>query len=66
MNLTINGSQHSHEGAGSLAELLEELGANEDQVAMMVNDRIVPKDKRGSVQLKDGDRVEILTFMGGG
>ena len=51
---------------GSLEELIRELGANADQVAIMVNDRIIPKEKRGSVQLKDGDRVEILTFMGGG
>ena len=66
MDLTINGSQHTHGGQGSLAELLEKLGANPDQVAIMVNDRIVPKGELGSIQLRDGDRVEILTFMGGG
>ena len=66
MNITLNGSQHTHRGSGALSELLRELGVNPDQVAIMVNDRIVSKDERGAVQVCEGDRVEVLTFKGGG
>jgi thiamine biosynthesis protein ThiS len=66
MNITVNGSQHSHHGSGVMAELLRELGVMPDRIALMVNDRIVPKAERETVRLQEGDRVEILTFMGGG
>lgn len=66
MTITLNGSAHVHHGSGALMELFKELGVNPDQVAIMVNDRIVPKGERESVRLHEGDGVEILTFMGGG
>jgi thiamine biosynthesis protein ThiS len=66
MNITVNGSQHVHQGNGSLAELLKELNARPDLVAIVVNGRMVLKSERVSVRLRDGDQVEILTFIGGG
>ncbi len=66
MTITLNGAEHVHHGSGALSELLKELGVNPDQVAIMVNDRIVPKGEREAVRLREGDGVEILTFMGGG
>ena len=66
MNITLNGNSHTHHGSGTLSELLKELGVSQDQVATMVNDRIVPKGERDVVRLSEGDSVEILTFMGGG
>jgi sulfur carrier protein len=66
MNITLNGAAHTHHGSGSVSELLKELGVNPDQVVIMVNDRIIPKGERDAVRLRDGDGVEVLTFMGGG
>ena len=66
MDITVNGSQHTHRGNGSLAELLKELDAQPNQVAIAVNDRIVSKHERMLVRLRDGDRVEILVFARGG
>jgi sulfur carrier protein len=66
MNITLNESPHTHHGSGALSELLKELGAIPNHVAIMVNDRIVPKGESAAVRLREGDCVEILTFMGGG
>jgi sulfur carrier protein len=66
MKLIVNGSGHEHRDGGSLKELLDELGAVDDRVAIIVNDRVVPRHAWDGVRLKEGDRVEVLTFMGGG
>lgn len=66
MNITVNGKSHDHRGDGSLDVLLVELGANLDAVALMVNERVIPRAERSSVRLQAGDQVEVLSFMGGG
>jgi thiamine biosynthesis protein ThiS len=66
MKLRLNGKEYEHKGDGTLGGLLAELKANADHVAAMVNDRIIPKSERGAFGLKEGDAVEVLTFMGGG
>lgn len=66
MTILVNGNKHDHKGAGSLDELLMELGANPEAVALMVNDQVIPRADRAGITFKDGDRVEILSFMGGG
>ena len=66
MNLTVNGNPHKHRGTGSIDALLLEIKAQPDKVAVLVNDEIVPRSKRGTVSLKEGDHVEIITMAGGG
>ena len=66
MRLVVNGETYEHGGNGALLSLLEELGANGDRVATMVNDEVVPKTSRSQTRLRDGDRVEVLVFAGGG
>ena len=66
MNLTVNGNTHVHKGDGSIDTLLAELNAQLDKVAILVNNDIVPREKRGTVSLKENDRVEIITMAGGG
>ena len=66
MKIFVNGNQHEHKGNGSLDALLKELGANPDAVALMVNDHVIPRADRTAITLKDEDRVEVLSFMGGG
>lgn len=66
MDLTVNGKAHRHEGDGSLDSLILEINAKPDKVAVLLNDEIVPRAKRGAVSLKEGDNVEIITMAGGG
>jgi sulfur carrier protein len=65
MNLTINGEQQSS-SAQSLGALVEELGMKPDRVAIELNREIVSRDRWAQTPLRDGDRLEIVHFVGGG
>ena len=62
----INGEDRSELGGKSLIEALEILGYNKNRVAVELNENIVPKSEYESTSLNDGDRVEIVGFVGGG
>ncbi len=66
MKLHINGEERSFESAGTLAELMATLGMKSDRVAVELNRDIVPRDRWLETQLKEGDRLEIVHFVGGG
>ena len=66
MKIVLNGEQHECKGDGSLDGLLKEIGAAGGRVAVMVNGEVVRNADRANVRLKEDDRVEILTMMGGG
>ena len=66
VKLTVNGESADYEGEPTLAVFLLAKGADPDRVAVMVNDEIVPRVARAARVLRDGDRVEILVFAGGG
>ena len=66
MKLIVNDREHEHSGSGTLLELLTEIGANPEQTAIVVNGKIVNRNERTSFRLEAGDRVEIVTMVGGG
>lgn len=66
MLLKVNGKEHNHNGNGSIAALLAEMDSIPERVAVLVNDEIIPSDRRAAVSLKDNDRVEIIVMAGGG
>ena len=66
MKLTVNGEPHEHQGDGKLPSLLKEIDANPKHVSIMINEAIIQHTSYNSVTLSEGDRVEILTFVGGG
>lgn len=66
MNLTINGESRDFPGDLTLAALIAQLGMKADRVAVELNLEIVPRDKWEATQLKDGDKLEIVHFVGGG
>jgi len=70
MNLQINGkeSEFCGDAAGgfTLAALVESLGMKPDRVAVELNRSIVPRDRWASTQLSEGDRLEVVHFVGGG
>jgi thiamine biosynthesis protein ThiS len=65
MNLTINGEAQVS-SAESLGLLVEQLGMKPDRVAIELNREIVPRDQWPQTPLQDGDRLEIVQFVGGG
>ena len=46
--------------------LVEQLGMKADRVAVELNLEIVPRGNWAATQLKDGDKLEIVHFVGGG
>jgi len=66
VKLTVNGDTQEHSGDGTLVSLLKEMGIDGRRVAVVVNDEVVSRGKYGSLQLREGDRVELLTLAAGG
>ena len=66
MKLTVNGEARETAGSPTLQQLLETLNPAGGRVAVVVNDEVVPAAARAGFALKDADRIEILTFAGGG
>ena len=66
MLLIINGEERSFEAPLSLAGLLEQLGLKLDRVAVEYNRSIVPRPQWAETSLAEGDRMEIVQFVGGG
>ena len=66
MNLVINGEDRTIAGPLTLSELVEQLGMKSDRVAVELNLEIVPREQWLVTQLADGDRLEIVHFVGGG
>ena len=65
MRLTINGEARES-AAATVATLMAELGLDGRKVAVERNLEIVPKSLYGQVGLSEGDRLEIVHFIGGG
>ena len=66
MLLTINGEDRTIENAANVEELLGQLGIAATKVAVERNLEIVPKTAYGQTALADGDKLEIVHFIGGG
>lgn len=66
MKLTVNGDPHHLAEGSTVATLLEELDLAGKFVAVEVNRQLVPKAQHADRFLSDGDRVEIVTLVGGG
>ena len=68
MKLHINGEQRdfTEPAPSTLAVLIEILGMKSDRVAVELNRDIVPRDRWAETRLNDGDRLEVVHFVGGG
>jgi len=66
MRLTINGEDRTVENATTVADLLEQLQIASGKVAVERNLEIVPKTAYGVTALGEGDKLEIVHFIGGG
>ena len=66
MRFIVNGEALEVSHARTVMELLDELHIKKDQVAVEVNLSIIRKDAYATFKLYDGDKVEIVKFVGGG
>jgi len=65
-SITVNGVVRELPDGWSVAHLLAELGARPEQVAVELNQRVLDRGEFATCRLQPGDRVEIITFVGGG
>ena len=66
LNLYVNGDSMQFDGDLTIADLLENLSVSSPAIAVEVNKTLVTRSFHPSHQLHEGDRVEIVTFVGGG
>lgn len=66
IDVTVNGEALSVPQGTTVLALLERLNVRSQQVAVEVNAELVKKARHGEHQLRVGDQVEIVTFVGGG
>jgi sulfur carrier protein len=66
IEIRVNGEPRRIGEAATVQSLLIELGLQASHVAVERNREIVPRDRRASTVLLEGDILEIVTFVGGG
>src|SRR5437764_656150 len=66
MLLHINGEQRDFPNDMTVAALVAQLGMKPDRVAVELNLEIVPRSQWDTTTLKDGDKLEVVHFVGGG
>lgn len=66
MRITVNGQARDVPEACTVAQLLGILGIQEGRIAVERNHDVVPRATYSHMTLEDGDRVEIVGFIGGG
>ncbi|MGI6712426.1 MAG: sulfur carrier protein ThiS [Bacillota bacterium] len=66
MRIMLNGTEIELHDEVTVAGLLEQKGLPANKVVVEVNNIIIERDEFGEKQLGEGDKVEILRFVGGG
>jgi len=66
MRIRINGQWRDYPEAMTVAELLERLSLEPRRVAVELNERLVRRADHAATDLKDDDKLEIVTLVGGG
>jgi sulfur carrier protein len=66
MDLIVNDKPVHVHGSCSVAELLERLNLGRAACAVEVNREVVPRARHADRRLAPGDRIEIVTLVGGG
>ena len=64
--ITVNGKQIQLTSEMSVADYLEQNNYQINRIAVEMNEEILPKYSYSETMLKDGDRLEVVTLVGGG
>jgi len=65
ITIELNGEKRTVQ-AGTLAELVTELGLERRMIAIERNLEVVPKSRYADTRLQAGDRIEVVHMIGGG
>ncbi len=66
IDIVVNGEARKIARGTTVARLISDLGLGDRRVAVERNRDVVPRDRHASCQLEPGDRLELVTFVGGG
>ena len=66
MKIIVNSSEKEVPDDLSLSDLLNDLDLNRHHVAVEVNLELVAREQHENFRISDGDRIEIVTLVGGG
>ncbi len=66
VRVVLNGEERTFVERPTIVDLLRELGVSPAIVAVEVNETIVPRASHSERLVEDGDRIEVVTFVGGG
>ncbi|WP_457642175.1 sulfur carrier protein ThiS [Persephonella sp.] len=66
MKIVVNGEEREFDKEMTIEELVKTLGIKAPNYAVAVGMEVIPKSEYGTYKIKDGDKVEIVTFVGGG
>lgn len=64
--ILVNGKEKEFPGTVTIREFLVLEDQKTDYVAVEQNEVIIPREQYDAVKIADGDRIEIVSFMGGG
>lgn len=66
MRLVVNGEEQQVGSNTTIGELLASLGLADTLVAVERNEEVVPRARHANTRLAEGDRIEVVHFVGGG
>ena len=66
MKIQLNGEETDIDDNATLAQLAQQQGLGETRYAIEVNEEIIPRSEHATHTLQQGDKVEIVTAIGGG
>jgi len=66
LTVIVNGNPADVGEGSAISDILRSLGLNADRVAVELNQKIIRRAEWGSTRISEGDRVEIVHFVGGG
>jgi len=66
VTVTVNGEARRAEAGSTLLRLVEALGFAGRPIAVEIDGEVVPRPRLGERVLGGGERIEIVTFVGGG
>ncbi len=66
LQIQVNSEPQTLDDGSTVADLLGILELGSEGVAVEVNRTILPRASHADTRLEDGDRIEVVTFVGGG
>lgn len=66
MTIVVNGNQTDIRESSTISDLITQLGLKAERVAVELNKRIIRRVEWDATIISEGDRLEVVHFVGGG